>query len=1291
MATLILAAAGQALGAAAGFGGFGAILGKAAGALAGGLVDQSLFGSTRTIEGARLKDLEVQASTEGASLPKVYGRVRLSGQVIWSSRFEEVVSEERHGGKGGGPKVKVKSYSYFANFAVAICEGPIVRVGRVWADGKEVDASSLPMRVYLGSDEQLPDPLVSALQGTAPAYRGTAYVVFERLPLEEFGNRLPQLSFEVIRPVDHLEKLVQAVTIIPGAGEFVYAPHQVTSQPRPGVTESVNTHVSGANSDWQASIDELQALCPNLKRVALVVAWFGDDLRAGECSIKPKVEVADKTTSGATWSVSGISRDEAELVSRINDRPAYGGTPSDDTVIAAITDLKARGLEVMLIPFVLMDIAPGNGLPDPYGANEQAPFPWRGRIVPSKDPAAEAATFFGSVSAADFFVSAGSVVYSGPENWGFRRHILHCAALCKAAGGVEAFLIGTEMRGLTRSHVGGGHYPFVDQWVSLASEARQVLGPATKLSYAADWSEYGAHPVSDQELRFPLDKLWAAPEIDFVGIDNYLPIADQRDAGDPDGNRDPYDVDTLRSQIERGEYHDWYYATDADREAGHRTPITDGAAGKPWVYRTKDIRSWWENQHFERVAGSELPSPTPWVPGSKPIRFTELGVPAIDRGANQPNVFVDPKSSENAVPHFSRGIRDDLIQRRALEAHLSYWGAGHPLHLPAAQPVSPHYGGPMVEPNGIYLWTWDARPYPAFPRYGDVWADGANWALGHWLTGRLGASGLTAVVMKILEDFGLSAADFPVQDLKGSIDGLAIPGPVSARQVLEPLLTAYGGLAADLGTQVVFKDSDGPVVQGLEAKSLAEPAADEAILSRTRAQANELPQEVRVGASDPVTDFRTRIAGSRRLEGGSRTIESLDLNAVLKPDDAQTLAERRLHRIWQERERVQFALGPGDLAVDVGDIVEIKGTPIEEFDPPLKLRILSVEETDRRKIEGVVLGSGAPAMLKSSVADIVPFRSRVLGPPVFEVLDLPMLSEEDAAHAPRLAVFAEPWPGGYALERTAGTTGYQPVTTLESPATMGVLTQPLEAGPLWRWDEGRVLDVEFFSGHPSSRSEPEVLAGANALAVKTRNGGYEVLQFQNAELLGPRHYRLSRLLRGQRGTEEEMAAGGDVGASVVLLDAASVPQVPLALDQAAQSFAYQLIPQGRAVDDPAVVRFEHSSARRGARPLAPVHLNAIRTPEGIQASWVRRTRFGGDSWEQVEVPLAEDREAYEVDILTSEGSVLRTLSSDLPTVVYPETEELADFGGPVSALCLSVAQLSATYGRGASTMRCLHV
>lgn len=1294
MATLVLAAAGKAVGGALGLGGIGGVIGKAAGSLAGNLLDQSLFGgSSKNAEGARLADLSVQSSNEGASLPNVYGRVRLAGQLIWATNFEEVITTEEQGGKAGGSRSggTVTTYSYFANFAVGLCAGKIARIGRIWADGKVLDTRQITLRIYDGSDDQMPDPLISAFQSATPAYRGTAYAVFERLALEPFGNRLPQLSFEVIRPVEPLETQVRAITIIPGAGEFAYSPTVVSEVLGPGEQRPVNRHVVAAETDWHDSIDELLALCPNLKRVALVVSWFGDDLRAGTCTVRPKVEANGTITEGRVWGVAGLSRAEAEEVSRIDGRPAYGGTPSDDAVIAAIQDLKSRGLEVLLYPFLMMDIPADNGLPDPHGGTEQAPYPWRGRIFTSANVAADVSSFAGTASAGHFSVSGGDVSYSGPDEWSFRRHILHCAALSKAAGGVESILIGSELRGLTKSHAGGGSYPFADELRLLAAEVRALVGSGPKISYAADWSEYGAHQVSESELRFPLDTVWASPDVDFIGIDTYLPLTDIRDGGDPEGGVNPYDLNDLRTGLQGGEYYDWYYASEAGRIAGERSAITDGAYGKPWVYRAKDLWGFWQNAHFERVGGTEVVSPTGWIPQSKPIRLTELGFPAVDRGANQPNVFVDPKSSESAVPHFSRGFRDDVIQRRALEACLSWWSGGHPEVDAGDNPLSPLYGGPMVDPDGIYLWTWDARPFPPFPMYSDVWADGGNWRLGHWLTGRLGGVSIKGLCKAVLADYGISEDDVKVASLAGSLDGYVLSGPVSARDVLEPVLTVFSGLASDRGTHIELSSLPSEAITTLQAAELADPGENEALLARTRAQASELSAEIRFGADDPVSDFRRRISASRRLEGGSHQIETQNLPACSMPEPLHIAADRRLYRVWSERERVTFATGPDRIDLEPGDVVALEGTPTTEFNPPLTVRLTSVEDTGLRQIEAIRISAELSPAAGAGDASGGGYQNADLSPPHAAFLDLPKLLDDDPDDALRLAAHAIPWPGGLSVMRSASESGFAPIMSVDVPAVMGKLTAPLTAGPVWVFDRTNTLEVEIYNGHLESRSEMDLLAGANAMAVRCQDGSWEVLQFQTADLTGPNTYRLSVLLRAQRGTETGMVSGAALGADIVLLTEDRVPLVPISAEQSGLSLNYLLVPQGRALDDPAAMALTHASNQRAAYPLAPVHLKARRTGNGVVLSWIRQTRVGGVSWEQSEVPLGEELESYEADILSPGEAVLRTLTCGTPEVLYPIADELTDFGSPVTSLQFAVAQMSRRVGRGFQRKATCHV
>lgn len=290
------------------------------------------------------------------------------------------------------------------------------------------------------------------------------------MPLAAYGNRIPQLSFEIHRAVDGFERLPRAVCLIPGAGEFVYATDAVSRKVGRATNIAENVHTLQGGTDWDVAVDQLQASLPACGSVSLVVGWFGNDLRAANCQIRPAVDAADKVTTPLTWSVGGLSRADAHVVSQVDGRAAYGGTPSDATVVTAIQDLHARGLAVTLSPVIFMDVPAGNTLTDPYtGAASQPAYPWRGRIAvspaagrsgsPDKTSAAatQVAAFLGTAAVADFAMSGDSVAYSGPDEWSYRRFILHYAHLAAAAGGVDAFIIGSEMRGLTQVRDSASH------------------------------------------------------------------------------------------------------------------------------------------------------------------------------------------------------------------------------------------------------------------------------------------------------------------------------------------------------------------------------------------------------------------------------------------------------------------------------------------------------------------------------------------------------------------------------------------------------------------------------------------------------------------------------------------------------------------------------------------------------------------------------------------------------------------------------------------------------------------
>ncbi|MEO0637005.1 MAG: glycoside hydrolase/phage tail family protein [Pseudomonadota bacterium] len=1114
------------------------------------------------------------------------------------------------------------------------------------------------MRVYLGSETQLPDPLIEAKQGfgKAPAYRGMAYVVLEDFPLESFGNRIPQLSFEVIRPVGKLEPQIEAITIIPGASEYAYSPVEITDQIGPRNTVSLNRHVLHASSDWEASINELQALCPNLKRVALVVSWFGTDLRASQCSIEPRVEVAARPGASQPWVVSGLQRAQANLVSTVQGGPAFGGTPSDASVLAAIADLKNRGLQVTLYPFMMMDIPAGNGLPDPYGAAQQAVYPWRGRITDVTDqtsalPSA-VASFVGSVGAGDFWFS-GSTVHCNSNELSYRRLILHYAHLCAAAGGVDAFIIGSELRGLTRLRDHNGGFPFVQSLRTLAAECRSILGGATGITYAADWSEYFGYQPTDGsgDVFFNLDPLWADPSITSVGIDNYMPLSDwrgTRDSARLDDARSAYDASSMSAAITAGEGFDWYYASAADRAAELRTPIASGDRGDSWLYRYKDLQGWWTNPHYDRRNGVAVTNPSPWVPASKPIWFTELGAPAVDVAANQPNVFPDPKSSENAVPYQSLGGRDDLAQRRFLEAHLAHWASRN---------------DGMVPTDRIYLWTWDARPQPAFPVQSHIWSDGGNWHLGHWLTGRLGAAPADDLMAHLAADYGLSNIDASQSD--GIVDGLLLNGDHTARSVIEALSDLWKLTATQHGDTLCIASADWRAVpRQLTSDDLVEDDG-EPVVTRERLDESELPGRLDFSFSDTFLSYEAASVSAFRGEAGLGT-ENLSLSVSLSEGVAQQHAASVLRARWEGRETVNFALPPEYQGVTAQDRLSLEGTEYSVFE---------IEQGDAIRITARSsnrLASNPPVQKPEGKALGVP--QAISGAPDVALLDLPALPGTDKSTFAAASV--RQWRGSYGFYFSLTDDGFALRATASRYAVAGRLVDPLAPGLAWRWQPHQSVLVDLVQGQLSSLSPLEVLSGDNVVAIETAVG-WEIVQFQDATLVGDHRYRLSNLLRGQNGTEAEMAAGAAAGARLVLLDAALVG-LDLETSERGVELNWRVVRTGEFISSPNAVSLAFSGGLRSLVPLSPVHLRR----SGSVFSWVRRDRVDADAWDQSDIPMSERSETYELSLTDASSGHL------FHSATVPHSHFDASSLEPVpNSLELQVAQVSAITGPGFAASR----
>ena len=608
---------------------------------------------------------------------------------------------------------------------------------------------------------------------------------------------------------------VNGVNLLPSTGEFAYDPVPYFLKISPTDLQPLNLYASGgvgATTDYTIALNNLQAELSGCETVALIVAWFGNSTDITQCQIYPSTiypnsQFQDEWGNSDDWRCSSLTQLSSGLIAlpSYDGGTVYGGTPSDQSIVRCIRDLKARGLRVVFYPFILMT-ATG--------------FPWRGRITYLGTDISSGATaavdaFLGSAAVSDFSLDTTNLTvnYSGSStDYTFRRMILHYANLCVLASGVDLFLIGSELRGIetirgpgwTQAGTTGADgrvtwdYPFVNGLITLSDDVRSIFDSAglTKdltglhnlITYSADWSSWMGHQPGGGQWPH-LDQLWGHSNIDIVSFDNYMPLSDWTTGGGgldainwsaPAPNPASWppspstmnglglsDTPTLKNKaylkanIEGGEKFNWFYidginlgmgldpnGTDLrvslpenDRLTQSRNPYYPGQQ----LLGNKQLRWWWNNPHqavYDNGDGTGW-SPhgpyTEWVQQSKSITFAEYGIPATDRGTNQPNVFFDPKSTESFTPYWSiwdsadgakyLPRRDDEIQLLALQAIYEYW-------ITDGNNETSGSGLKMIEPTFMSVWNWDARPFPTFPQLKSTWGDTGNWPAGQWLGGK---------------------------------------------------------------------------------------------------------------------------------------------------------------------------------------------------------------------------------------------------------------------------------------------------------------------------------------------------------------------------------------------------------------------------------------------------------------------------------------------------------------------------------------------------------------------------
>ncbi len=636
----------------------------------------------------------------------------------------------------------------------------------------------------------------------------------------------------------------------------------------------------------------------------------------------------------------------------------------------------------------------------------------------------------------------------------YNKFIEHYASIAKQTK-VEGFIIGSEFAQLTKIRDEQGNYPAVIELVKLAKQIKLNLGKEVTVTYAADWSEYHSY-----DGWYNMDELWSSEYIDVVGIDAYFPLTDGPEP--PFG----YSAEDVMGGWSSGVGYDYFY--DYSKSEPEKVKYNDSR------YAWKNIEKWWSETHIN-PGGSK----TKWQPKMKKIWFTEYGFPSMNGCTNEPNVFVDKGSIESKYPRYSNGEVSFLSQKIAIEGTLKKWQSSE-----------------MVEK--MFLWAWDARPFPYFPNLCDMWTDCHNWQTGHWIQGKLSQLNISDVLSDLLQKAGLKSDQFDTSNVKGLLSGYVINDQQPVRSIIKMLQSCYF-------FDVVEQDSKLKFVQKGRGVTTVMPIG-ETVFSNNSKLANisqlDLNNKVNVVYFNRNFGYPIDVKYAELPKQGAAI--TVEIPLIMEEGEAQNIAEVLLYSSWQERNIYNFKLPIKYAWLVPSDVITILDSE--------KKHTVRIIKTKFESMSIQVIGVGYDhSIYKLSFPST---RSLMLKeyPPshisktIVEMIDLPDIKGNSASFT--LISEEKNWKGA-TLFISYNDKDYKPIASTNKQSTYGYVMEST--------DEGLIVVLRF--GNITS------IADSNLALV-----GKEIVKFQNAELIDKNKYKLSNLIRGQEGTKET------AGEKFVLLD-----------------------------------------------------------------------------------------------------------------------------------------------------------
>lgn len=1138
----------------------------ALGYLVGSAIGSHIAGPIDGGEGPRLEDLNAVSADYGAPLPRVWaGAYRVPGNPIWAAPLREIEHKETVGDSFLSSGTTITTYTYEGSFAVAVHDGPILGVRRIWANGK---------LVY---DRRSADAYESLI-------RKTIKVTF-----------LNSYNYDYF------------ITI--GGAEF-------TAADLPALAALIET-----------SRPELRATARNGNAIEIQAREHGHVFNVG----------------------SAYSRDESLAIAQPRSIVTGDGGATRNAALAQ-SDRFEGNIEVYL------------------GSETQEPDP----IIESYEGAGNVPAFRGTAY----------IVFRNLPLGNYGNAIPQIAAEVVVSGGANGETVNAYrahlLGGLQLGAVGG--QPTGDPINTVVEYNDNVSDASSGWTTNKDevLARVNASRPSYSQLRYFVG-------FTLAGVGSSLSLRDARQKSS--------------FELSRHAKATLFYAHDPVSGYVPTTDPCDPRIGTEWTY-TQDGHLRRVVPPGEPVTGTQYSCGTEkreWktLTGSIIVRIRPRVPPSTCSSSDPCN----PTDSIGVIPGTGGAwcvscggavIRNMVWSEtagsfRTLRA-LTYGDSlNQIIKWRAAGPVVP-VGDPRYDDQDFWVGAADALNIPG--DYGVDWpvtvtdCVTASYADG-WLEAT--PTSLSATVAAICEASGLAASEYDVSALVGAVHGYASARPAPGRSLLEPLALMFDFDVRDSDGVAVFVPRGGAVVDTLGPDEIgATVGGDPASLMKiSRTEDSELPRSVDVRYADLQRDYQPNTQRAARQFGGNQSA-SVSLPIAATNEQMSALAERLLWRAWAERDSVELSTIGARVALEPADVIVANdGQSSRELRVLRRAFAAGLVRLSCVSQDAAVFGLSRPAQ-----AGLVSGSLTVAfaGPSSLTFVDSALARDSDdtpGAYA-AIAGTGDAW-GGAAIYRSldAGLTwSLATVTTTRGALLRCVSTLPDRSPTLvWRSD---TLDVVILSGDfvPLSVTESDFMGGEN-LAFVGQAGRWELIAWQTAQQIDAITWRLSGLRRGLRGTDWASALHE---AEDLLLPVSHLVRLGADLSSVGQPRRLRPVTLGLSLSEAPTLT--ETLTGESLRPLSPCHVRGSRNTAGdLTVRWLRRTRIGGDWLDDADAAIGESGLHFEVDVLDSLGSVVRTLSVQNMLLVpafatYTAADQVVDFGAAQASVRVVIYQLSDVVGRG---------